>query len=60
MSDSKTIGINSNTQPIFSLCLQNKQDREAAAMALFRAGYAVREIKRKENGKSITFLEYWR
>ena len=42
------------------LNLQNKQDREAVAMALFRAGYTVREVKRKENGKSIVLLEYWR
>ena len=44
----------------FVLNLQNKQDREAVAMALFRAGYTVREVKRKENGKSIVILEYCR
>lgn len=39
--------------------LQNKQDREAVAMALFRAGYTVRERKRKDGGKTVVFLEYW-
>lgn len=40
--------------------LQNKQDREAVAMALFRAGYTVRERKRKDGGKTVVLLEYWR
>ena len=40
--------------------LQNKADREAVAMALFRAGYTVRERKRKDGGKTIVYLEYWR
>ena len=40
--------------------LQNKQDREAVAMALFRAGYTVRERKRKDGGKTVVFLEYRR
>lgn len=43
-----------------TLNLQNKQDREVVAMALYRAGYTVREIKRKENGKDVVLLEYWR
>lgn len=42
------------------LKLQNKADREAVAMALFRAGYTVRERKRKDGGKTVVFLEYWR
>ena len=42
------------------LVLNNKQDREAVAMALFRAGYTVREVKHKDNGKPIVVLEYWR
>ena len=50
---------NSDKSP-FTLNLQNKQDREAVAMALYRAGYTVREIKRKENGKAVALLEYWR
>lgn len=40
--------------------LQNKADREAVAMALFRAGYTVRERKRKDGSKTVVFLEYWR
>lgn len=44
----------------YLLNLQNKQDREAVAMALFRAGYTVREVRRKENGKVTVLLEYWR
>lgn len=40
--------------------LQNKQDREAVAMALFRAGYTVLEQKRTDGGKTVVFLEYWR
>lgn len=50
---------NSDKSPL-TLNLQNKQDREAVAMALYRAGYTVREIKRKENGKAVVLLEYWR
>lgn len=42
------------------LLLQNKEDREAVALSLFRAGYTVREKRKKENGKSIVFLEYWK
>ena len=45
---------------IYELVLQNKDDREAVALALYRAGYAVRERRRKENSKTIVFLEYWR
>lgn len=40
--------------------LQNKVDREAVALALYRAGYTVRERKRKEGNKTIVYLEYWR
>lgn len=42
------------------LILQNKDDRESVALALYRAGYTVRERRRKENGKSIVYLEYWK
>ena len=42
------------------LILQNKDDREAVALALYRAGYTVRERKRKEGGKTIVSLEFWR
>lgn len=40
--------------------IHNKADREAVAMALFRAGYTVRERRRKEGTKTIVYLEYWR
>ena len=51
---------NRNTNASNALNLLNKNDREVVAMALFRSGYTVREVKRKENGKSIVLLEYWR
>lgn len=44
----------------YSLVLQNAKDRETVAMALFRSGYTVREVRRKDNGKTIILLEYWR
>ena len=34
------------------LILQNKDDREAVALALYRAGYTVRERRRKDSGKN--------
>lgn len=40
--------------------LQNKADREAVALALFRAGYTVREKKRKEGTKTVVALEFWK
>jgi len=42
------------------LILQNKDDREAVALALYRAGYTVRERRRKDSGKTIVYLEYWK
>lgn len=57
MCDTAEIG--QSTGPI-SLDLQNKQDRESVAMSLYRAGYTVREVKKKENGKTVVILEYWR
>lgn len=42
------------------LYLQNKQDRDSVAMALFRAGYTVRETRKKEDGKAVVLLEYKR
>lgn len=42
------------------LILQNKDDREVVALALYRAGYTVRERKRKEGGKTVVSLEFWR
>lgn len=45
---------------VYALVLANKADREIVAMALFRAGYTVRERKTKDNGKAFIYLEYWR
>ena len=59
MSEDKTESGTVNGVSIV-LNLQNKQDRESVAMSLFRAGYTVREVKRRENGKTIILLEYWR
>ena len=42
------------------LILQNKDDREAVALALYRAGYTVRERRRKDSWKTIVYLEYWK
>jgi len=42
------------------LVLQNKDDREAVALALYRAGYTVRERRRREGNKSVVYLEYWK
>ena len=42
------------------LILQNKDDREAVALALYRAGYTVRERRRKDSGKTMVYLEYWK
>ncbi len=42
------------------LFLQNKDDRETVALALYRAGYTVRERRRKDNGKTVVYLEYWK
>lgn len=42
------------------LILQNKDDRETVALALYRAGYTVRERRRKEANKTVVYLEYWK
>lgn len=47
-------------QKTYELTLQNKDDRETVALALYRAGYTVRERRRKEGNKTIVYLEYWR
>lgn len=36
------------------------EDRVTVAAILFKAGYAVRTVKVKENNKSVTYLEYWK
>lgn len=43
-----------------TLVLQNKEDRETVALALYRGGYTVRERRKKEGGKTVVYLEYWR
>lgn len=42
------------------LILQNKDDRETVALALYRAGYTVRERRRKDGNRTIVYLEYWK
>lgn len=45
----------------YTIELCNKEDREMVAMALYRAGYTVRECRRKGgNGKTIVYIEYWK
>lgn len=33
-------------------------DREAVAQVLFRAGYTVRQSKRKDGNKTVIYIEY--
>lgn len=33
-------------------------DRKAVALALYLSGYEVRQSKRKENNKTVVFVEY--
>ena len=40
------------------LDITNAADREAVALALYRAGYTVRQVKRKEGNKSVIYIEY--
>ena len=54
MSEQTSAPLQPETGGKSCLYLNNKQDREAVAMALFR------EAKRKENGKLTVILEYWR
>lgn len=35
-------------------------DREAVALALYRAGYTVRQRKRKDGNKTVIYIEYKR
>lgn len=44
----------------YELVLQNKEDRETVALALYRAGYAVKERRRKEGNKTVVYIEYWK
>lgn len=47
-------------QKVHELILQNKEDRETVALALYRAGYTVRERRRKDGNKVVVYLEYWK
>ena len=40
------------------LRLNNAADREAVALALVRAGYTVKIVKYKEDGKAVVALRY--
>lgn len=35
-------------------------DREAVALALYRAGYTVRQRRRKDGNKTLIYIEYRR
>lgn len=35
-------------------------DREAVALALYRAGYTVRQRRRKDGNKTVIYIEYRR
>lgn len=47
-------------QKAIAITLQNKDDREAVALALYRSGYTVRERLRKDGNKTVVYLEYWK
>ncbi len=40
------------------LYINTPADREAVALALYRAGYIVRQSKRKDGNKTVIFIEY--
>lgn len=42
------------------LYITTPADREAVALALYRAGYTVRQRKRKEGNKTVIYIEYGR
>ena len=41
------------------LNIASADDRKAVALALYLSGYEVRQNKRKENNKTVVFVEYW-
>lgn len=47
-------------QTVNALILQNKEDRETVALALYRAGYTTRERRRKEGNRVVVYIEYWK
>ena len=42
------------------LAIPTPADREAVALALYRAGYTVRQKKRKEGNKTVISIEFCR
>lgn len=40
------------------LDITTSADREAVALALYRAGYTVRQRKRKDGNKTVIYIEY--
>ena len=42
------------------LDINTPADREAVALALYRAGYTVRQRKRKDGSKTVIYIEYRR
>lgn len=40
------------------LYITTPSDREAVALALYRAGYTVRQRKRKDGNKTVIYIEY--
>lgn len=42
------------------LYITTPADREAVALALYRAGYTVRQRRRKDGNKTMIYIEYRR
>lgn len=40
--------------------IPTKEERDAVALALFHAGYEVRQVKRKDGGRTVVDVEYRR
>lgn len=40
--------------------INSASDREALALILYKAGYTVRQRRRKDGGKTVVFIEYRR
>ena len=41
-----------------ALDVNTPADREAVALALYRAGYTVRQRRRKDGNKTVIYIEY--
>ncbi len=44
-----------NWNPLY---ISSADDRKSVALALFKAGYEVRESKRRDGNKTVVFVEY--